>query len=268
MYKRQEEAIAAAILQRLMVQRDQLGEQETRARAMIDTLRGRIAELARDGERESGLNRDAGETIARLDWEVEQLVRAHDGHDDRLAEAADVAREASAALTDREQLLSQATEDAARLAARHQSVQRMLADSRAGLAKAEAESGRAREAVTLAETALAAAAEAFAGAEDSQEAAAALAEAAEEALLSAEDARAEVQGRESEARAVRSEAEGEAAALRAEVAALAKLVEREAQAGHQVLDRPVSYTHLDVYKRQLTPHKDFRPEADPVSSRS
>ena len=104
----------------------------------IDTLRGRIAELARDGERESGLNRDAGETSARLDWEVEQLVRAHDGHDDRLAEAADVAREASAALTDREQLLSQATEDAARLAARHQSVQRMLADSRAGLAKAEA----------------------------------------------------------------------------------------------------------------------------------
>ena len=47
---REEEAIAAAILQRLTVQRDQLGEQETRARAMIDTLRGRIAELARDGE--------------------------------------------------------------------------------------------------------------------------------------------------------------------------------------------------------------------------
>ena len=234
---REEEAIAAAILQRLMVQRDQLGEQEARARAMIDTLRGRIAELARDGDREAGLNRDAGEVIARLDWEVDQLLRAHEGHEDRLAEAAEVARAASAALTDREQVLSQATEDAARLGARHQSVQRMLSDSQAGVAKAEAEAGRAREAVGAAEAALAAATDAFEGAEESQEAAAALAEACEEALLAAEDARAEVQGREAEARAARSEAEGEASALRAEVAALAKLVEREAQAGHQVLDR-------------------------------
>ncbi|MDZ4312220.1 MAG: AAA family ATPase, partial [Cypionkella sp.] len=123
---REEEAIAAAILQRLMVQRDQLGDQEARARAMIETLRGRITELDRDTERESSLNRDAGETIARLDWEIEQLLRAHEGHEDRLTEASDVAREASAVLTDREGVLSQATEDAARLAARHQSVQRML----------------------------------------------------------------------------------------------------------------------------------------------
>ncbi len=53
----------------------------------------------------------------------------------------------------------------------------------------------------------------------------------------AEAARAEAQGREAEARAARSEAEGEANALRAEVAALARLVDREAQAGHQLLDR-------------------------------
>ena len=233
---REEEAIAAAILQRLIVQRDQLGEQEARARAMIETLRSRIAELARDSERESGLNRDAGEVIERLDWEIEQLLRAHDGHEDRLAEASDVAREASALLTDREGVLSQATEDAARLAARHQSVQRMLADSKAAVQKAETEAARAAEAVAAAETALASASEAFEFAEEAQVAAADLAEQAEEALLAAEDARGEVQGREAEARAARSEAEGEANALRAEVAALTKLVQREAQAGHQLLD--------------------------------
>ena len=44
------------------------------------------------------------------------------------------------------------------------------------------------------------------------------------------------QGREASARAAKSEAEGEAAALRAEVAALTKLVQREAQSGHQLLD--------------------------------
>ena len=236
---RDEEAIAAAVVQRLLVQRDQLTDQENRARAMIDTLRARIAELARDGDREAGLNRDAIDTIARLDWEVDQLTRAHDGHESRMADATEAARAASAALTDQEAVLSQATEDAARLAARHQSVQRMLADSRSGLDKAETEAARAGLAVGAAELALIAATDAFAEAEAAQLAAAELAAAAEEALLSTEAARAEVQGRESEARAARSEAEGEAAALRAEVAALAKLVEREAQAGHQVLDQLV-----------------------------
>ena len=233
---REEEAIAAAILQRLMVQRDQLGDQEARARAMIETLRGRIIELDRDADRESSLNRDAGEVIERLEWEIEQLLRAHDGHEDRLTEASEVAREASAILTDREGVLSQATEDAARLAARHQSVQRMLADTKAALQKAETAAARASEAVLAAETALETASEAFEAAEELQVAAADQAERAEEALLDAEEARGEVQGREAEARAARSEAEGEASALRAEVAALTRLVQREAQAGHQLLD--------------------------------
>jgi chromosome segregation protein len=233
---REEEAIAAAVVQRLMVQRDQLAEQEARARAMIETLRGRVIELDRDAEREGGLNRDAGEVIARLEWEIEQIARAHEGHEERLAEAAEVARGASASLSQQENLLSQATEDAARLAARHQSVQRLLADSRATVQKAESEAARAGEAAQAAETALAAASEAYAAAEEAQGEASALAEEAEETLLSAEEARGLVQGREAEARAAKSEAEGEASALRAEVAALTKLVQREAQAGQQLLD--------------------------------
>ena len=233
---REEEAIATAILQRLAVQRDQLGDQEVRARAMIDTLVARIAELARDGDRETALNRDAKEVIERLDWEVEQLIRAQQGHDERLAEAADLARSASFGLTERENVLSQATEDSARLAARHQSIQRMLADSRSGLGKAEAEALRARDAVKSAETVLLDASEAFDAAEDAQEVAVELAAAAESALAEAEESRARVQSREADARAARSEAEGEASALRAEVGALGKLVAREAHAGHQVLD--------------------------------
>ncbi|NEY89605.1 chromosome segregation protein SMC [Tabrizicola oligotrophica] len=235
--KREEEAIAAAILQRLMVQRDQLGEQEARARSQIETLKARILELARDAEREAGLNRDAGEVIERLDWEIEQLQRAHDGHEDRLAEAAEVAREASSVLTGREEVLTAATEDAARLAARHQSAQRFLFDSRTAVDKAEAEATRAAEAVLAAEETLVSATETMGHAEEGKAEAMALAEAADEALASAEEARAVVQDRESEARAARSSAEGEAAAIRAEVAALAKLVQREATAGNQLLDR-------------------------------
>ena len=234
---REEEAIAAAVLQRLVVQRDQLGEAEARAQEKIATLRGRIAQLGRDIEREAGLNRDAGETIQRLDWEIEQLLRAHDGHDERLAEAVEAAREAGAALAEREALMSEATEDAARLAARHQSAQRLVAEVRVSVERAEGEAGRARETVEAAEEALGRAGEAMEAAGEAREAAADLAERAEAALEEAEAARAETQGRESEARAARSAAEGEANALRAEVAALARLVERESGAGHQMLDR-------------------------------
>ena len=234
---REEEAIAAAILQRLILQRDQLNDQESRARATIETLRARIAELTRDSDREAGLNRDAGETITRLDWEIEQLARAHDGHEAALAQTADVARAASSDLTDLETHLSQATEDAARLAAKHQSVQRMVSDSRARLDKATGETQRAEGALDLAKQTKVAADASFAEAETVMVEAAELAASAEEALVLAEEARQETQTHEAEARARKSEAEGEAAVLRAEVAALTKLMDREQKAGQQILDR-------------------------------
>jgi chromosome segregation protein len=237
--RREEEAIASAILQRLMLQRDALGDQEARALALIETLRSRIAQLGADMEREAGLNRDAGEVIERLDWEIAQITRAHEGHEARLAEAVEAAKEAGAILTDRETLLSEATEDSARLAARHQSAARLSAETRTGLDRAETEAGRAKAAVEAADEAVEAAAEAFATAQEAREAAAELTDRTEAALELAEEARAEAQGRESDARAARSEAEGEASALRAEMQALARLVDREAQAGHQILDRLV-----------------------------
>ena len=237
--RREEEAIAAAVLQRLALQRDALGDEAARAAQRIEQLVARIAQLGADLEREAGLNRDAGEVIGRLDWEIEQVARAHDGHDERLAEAAEAAREAGVVLAERETLLSEATEDAARLAARHQSAARMVQDTAVTLERAEAEAGRARDAVGGAEAALTAAVEGYETAGEAREAAAELVERTEEALASAEEARGEAQLREAEARSVRSEAEGEASALRAEVQALARLVEREAQAGHQLLDRLV-----------------------------
>jgi chromosome segregation protein len=234
---REEEAVAGAILQRLVVQRDQLTDQESQAAQRIETLKNRILQLDRDMEREAGLNRDAGETIARLDWEMGQLVKAAEGHDDKLSAASDAAQEAASVLQDREATLSELTEDVARLAARHQSAQRLTTDTRTTAEKSEAEAARAEEAATQAEETLEQAAEAFEAAQTAQEEAQEMAEAAEEALGAAEEARAAIQSRESAARAMRSEAEGEAGALRAEVSALARLVERESATGKQLLDR-------------------------------
>ncbi|MDX8346767.1 chromosome segregation protein SMC [Cognatiyoonia sp. IB215446] len=233
---REEEAIAAAVLQRLQVQRDTLKDQEQRALDMIETLRARIDQLGRDMEREAGLNKDAGETIERLEWEAREITKAGEGHDKRLDAAQVAAREAAGVLQEREADTARMTEDVARLAARHQSAQRLLDDSRTTLEKSEAEAARAKAAMDEARANLTKAEADFASAGEAEKAAIAAAEAADTALVATEAARAETQSRESEARALRSEAEGEANALRAEVAALAKLVERDTAEGGQVLD--------------------------------
>ena len=234
---REEEAIAAAILQRLTVQRDTLTEQEANARERIETLERRIEQLARDIERETGLNRDAGETIERLDWEARELAKGAEGHEARLEEVQTAAREAAQILQEREGDLSQMTEDMARLSARHQSAQRLLDDSRKTLAKSEAEAERARVAQAGSNAALEKARADHEAATIAEATAVAAAEAAEAALVAADEARAEAQSREAEARAQRSEAEGEVNALRAEVSALAKLVQRDTAEGGQIMDR-------------------------------
>ena len=234
--QREEEAIAAAVVQRLAVQRDTLADEEARALATIETLTGRITQLTRDIEREGGLNRDAEDTIARLDWEAAEIAKAGVGHEDGLETASLSAREAAAKLQEREGDLSTLTEDVARLAARHQSAQRLLGDSRTTLDKNEAEAQRAKDGVESSKAALSKSQTDFAAAGEAETIAVATAARADETLLATEDARDEAQTRESDARVQRAEAEGEANALRAEVAALAKLVERDTAEGGQVLD--------------------------------
>ncbi|WP_121630673.1 chromosome segregation protein SMC [Tropicibacter alexandrii] len=234
---REEDAIAAAVLQRLTVQRDTLSDQERQAQDRIATLARRIEQLGQDMEREAGLNRDAGETIQRLEWEARELAKASEGHGDKLEEAAESAREAAAILQEREAELSQHTEDVARLAARHQSAQRYVADCQRQADRNATEAEKAHDSVHAADAALEAAKEAALKAQTDQDAAQMMVERAERVLSDAETARAETQAREAEARGERSEAEGEMNALRAEVTALARLLDRDAAEGGQILDR-------------------------------
>jgi len=233
---REEETIAAAVLQRLEVEQGSLHEQMQRAQEDIATLRGRTGQLSQDIERESALNTDAGEMMARLEAESARLEEAGTGHSDRLEAAATLAREVAAVLQARETELSEQTEDMARLSARHQSAQRLLEDCRRTLARHTGDAERARQAQSDAATAYAKAAVDFVAAGEAEVSAVATAAKADATLLEAEAARAETQSRESDARAARSEAEGEANALRAEVAALARLVARDTREGGQILD--------------------------------
>ncbi|THH35076.1 chromosome segregation protein SMC [Aliishimia ponticola] len=233
---RDEQAIAAALVQRLSVERDTLTEREARAAETIETLEKRIAQLAHDIEREAGLNRDAGETIERLEWEATEIAKASEGFEDELTLATQAAKEAAQVLQARESDLAQQTEDVARLAARHQSAQRLVEDSRTTQNKAEAEATKARDAMAGAKAALEKSAQDFEAAKTAEAEAIAMSTRSEEALRAAEEARAEAQSREADARAERSEAVGERNALRAEAGALAKLVARDTAEGGQIMD--------------------------------
>jgi chromosome segregation protein len=233
---REEEAIAAAVLQRLQVQIAALGEEEDRALKAIETLDARIAQLIRDGERESTLNADAGETLERLVSEEAALIAAGDGHETAVEAASAEAHDAARVLQDRENDLSQLTEDVARLAARHQSAQRLMEDARTTLERSEASETKARDEAAAADRDLKAAEIAFGAAETALAASTTAATGAEAALVTADDAREAAQGREADARASRSASEGEVKALQAEVAALARLVDRDTAEGGQVMD--------------------------------
>lgn len=233
---REEEAIAAAIMQRLVVEQDSLSEQENRARQTIENLKARIEQLSKDIEREKDLNHDAGETIERLDWEKSAIEKAHEGHEGKLEQAKDAARVAGTVLQEQEAELDKLTEDAARLSARHQAASRRLDEAKSTVEKLANETTRAREAAKEIEADLTGASEKLAIAIKNQDDATKAAEKAELALASAETARAEAQTHESEARANLSSVEGEANALRAEVSALKRLLERDQGDGPQLLD--------------------------------
>jgi chromosome segregation protein len=235
--KREEEAIAAALLQRVTVERAALEDEDARAAKTIETLTARIEQLSHDIGREQSLNADAGETIARLETEQAELVAAGAGHEDALTAASTEATDAARILAERETALSQLTEDAARLAARHQSAQRLVEDATRAEARNAAEAEKAKGAAAEAEDRLAILTRDHEASETALSAATDLAARADETLTETEAARALAQTAEGEARATRTEAEGQLGTLDAEVRALTKLLDRERGSGDQVLDQ-------------------------------
>ncbi|MEM1388183.1 MAG: chromosome segregation protein SMC [Pseudomonadota bacterium] len=228
---REEEAIASAVLQRLLVQRDTLVGEAQRAQEAVERLTARIAQLAQDHSRETALNRDAGDSIRQLEQEAADLRAKAEGDPALLAEAAEAARDASQILEDRESALSHLTEEAARLRARHQSAERVLIDTQKTLSRNEEEASKARAGEHSAVETLERSKTAFSEAQAALDGARDAAKEAELALVDAEKERADTQSREADARAARSAAEGELHALKAEAAALAKLVARDTADG-------------------------------------
>ena len=234
--KREAEAVAGAILQRLDVQRDTLKLEERRAEETMHSLKARIAQLAHDIDRESGLNSDAAEMIAQLQWEQAQIEEASAGESDRVASAAALAAEAADVLATEEAAFAQATEDVATLSAQHSSVAEQIRAAHAALDSAQAAQARASEALAQAEAGAEDSEAQYAEAVEEQDALQILVEDTEATLAETEAARSDAADEEHAARNALREAESGAAALRAEYSALARLLERDRGDGVGMLD--------------------------------
>ncbi len=234
---REEDAIAAALVQRLTLERAALNDQEARARQAIVSISRDLQQLVADRERETGLNRDATETIARLKGEAVSLEEAALGHETRLNAARLEATSAATALSEVEAALDAATGDAARLAARHNAASRRLDEAKVTSAKLEGELASALSAVAAGESDLSTAQDARDLSVTAEAEATLAAASAEKALALAEAARAEALAADYDTRSALSQVEGELRALEGERTALAKLIERDRGGKGQVLDQ-------------------------------
>ena len=235
--KREEEAIASALLQRITIEHAALEDEEARTRTTIETLTARIDQLGRDIAREHSLNADAGGTIDRLTDEQSALTAQGMGHDKALREAHEAAHEAADALARREAGLAQRTEQAALLAAQYQSAQRMVDDATQAEARHSAEIETARKAAKSAEARLEELARDYTNARTAMAEATAYAAHTEKTMIDTEAARTQAQSREGEARAARTEAEGQFGTLDAEVRMLSRLLQQERGDGEHILDQ-------------------------------
>ncbi|TDL81629.1 chromosome segregation protein SMC [Palleronia sediminis] len=233
---KEEDGIAAAIVQRLGIEAATLDDEIRRADDLIARLDGRLRQIARDAEREAALGADADGALAALRAEEAELGAADTGHEAALAQAAAAAEDAARHLAEREAALSQRTEDVARLAARHQSAERAVADARADHARASRTVDEAGQAVTQAQAAGQAAGTARAASEARIAEVTTAAAQAEADQAAAEEARARIEAEESAARARAAAAQSGLGALEAEARALSGLIARGAGGAAGLLD--------------------------------
>ncbi|MEM8553324.1 MAG: AAA family ATPase [Pseudomonadota bacterium] len=233
---REEDAIASAVLQRAMVEKDTLATRIQRAQDDHDRLQARVVELEREAEREDQLSADAHRMMQSLTEEAARLAEAEADHGPALAQAETAATEAKDALQNREAAMAHVTEAVAALAARHQAMERLVHDHRKLVARETEQAARADAAVGAAKEAAETGARALEQANADAEIATSALAAAETALSQAEDQRTTAQQAEADARGVASEASGHVSALAAEVKGLERLVARDSGGGAQVLD--------------------------------
>jgi len=125
---RQAEAEAAAALQRLVIARDSLEEEEARLSREAHAITERLAQIVADLEREKTRQTDAGEAIQRLEDEKQRLQTERDESGDALSEAAEAVAAIDEEVSGLDQRNTSLTEGLASEEARINSLRRTVTD--------------------------------------------------------------------------------------------------------------------------------------------
>jgi chromosome segregation protein len=220
---REQEAIRAAVLQRVAHERNALDEEERRADQRRSELDQRMAQISADLSREQDLLNDTGGVLETLAGEAETLSAAQGSDTDLRAEAATALQSAAEALARSQEAADQAAAALSELTARRNAILRVIEEQTTRGARLERELSETaqRRAALLAQYNVEGDGEKLAAA---VEAAVAAASAAEAAVGDAEaEARAARQA-ESDSRAAHDEARRRADRLQTEVRTLTNLL--------------------------------------------
>jgi chromosome segregation protein len=228
---REEEARAAAALQRLTIARGQLEEDMRRLETRRQELQRRIAQLAADVERERQLIAGNATIIERLDDEEQELREALESAAERAAELAEALNAAGTAAAEAEEAMQTLTAERAEAAAGRQQLERFLADLAQRRLRLDRQMAEARDELAAVEAKLAALPDP--AEKETELEAAELAHAdGEQALAHSERSLADARAAQQEARKPVEDARGRLRAIETESATIARMLAAGGSGGH------------------------------------
>ena len=138
---REEEMVAAAVLQRLAIDRDRLEREAAQAQAEVERLKNELGRIAGDRAREVQAREDAAQALGRIERELREVEAAIAAAPERAPELAAALEQAAhgraAADAEVERLASEAAAEAARRQARRARLEQVEASFRAAARRAE-----------------------------------------------------------------------------------------------------------------------------------
>ena len=220
---REAEAREAAALQRLIIARNELEQEEKRIEAEHQEIVSRIVQIRGDSDREIGLKEDAETALTRLTGEIAELAQAEENQEQDITTAKEVLSTASAEVSRLEQNLTEISQGIAADETRYESLNRRANDSEVRRARI---TQRLEELKNERDAAQATIEEQGAGAEftaEMEQLRGAL-EGARKAVDECEENRAKTMATETEARSALQEVETQRTRLKAEEEALEALL--------------------------------------------
>ena len=142
---REREAVRAAVLQRLTVERDGLQAEENRSNARKEELEMRVRQIAQDLEREREITADNDGVLQRLTDEETHLTAAGTSDADARAEAEQQVGQAARTLHEAEQEADEAAASLSALQTRKAGLDGTISDLNTRMARLETELGSVRE---------------------------------------------------------------------------------------------------------------------------